>query len=213
MSETHDQPLVAMDALPVRYRDERLEFGLAVREYSPHEGAEAIPGVLLLSGEHGSGPVLRAMRTKAGIPESEVRLIRQLGWFDGTMRDPRSATISLASLVLLEAETGGGRLLWHPFDDVPTLPFDHSVIVEAARVRLGEILWRDWDVTRALLGEKFASGTALALGAALQAEPFDRPNFRRWLEGTGVVQVAADTTGVKLRGRTTVWEWKSPSAR
>lgn len=208
MSEAYDQPLVAMDALPVRYRDERLEFGLAFREYSPHQGVEAIPGVLLLSGEHGATPVLRALRTKAGIPEAEVRLTRQLGWFDGTMRDPRSATISLASLVLLEADARDGELRWHPFDQVPTLPFDHAVIVESARTRLGEILWRDWVVTRALLGEKFTTGTALALGEALQSEPFDRPNFRRWLEGTGVVQVTTDTTGLKLRGRTTVWVWK-----
>ncbi len=207
MSEAYDQPLVAMDALPVRYRDERLEFGLAVRQYDPHAGVEALPGVLLLAGEHGPGPVLRAMRTKAGIPEPEVRFTRQLGWFDGTMRDPRSATISLASLVFLEPGARAGELVWHPLDDVPRLPFDHTVIVEAARVRLGEILWRDWEVTRALLGEKFTSGTALALGAALESEPYDRPNFRRWLEGTGVVRVTTDTTGVKLRGRTTVWEW------
>ncbi|PPG02644.1 hypothetical protein C5E06_09305 [Pseudoclavibacter sp. RFBI5] len=208
MTESYDQPLVAMDALAVRYRDERLEFGVAVRENAPHAGVEAIPGVLLLSGEHGAGPVLRAMRTKAGIPDDDVRLTRQLGWFDGTMRDPRSATISLASLVFLRAEARDGQLRWHPLDSVPHLPFDHAQIVEAARVRLGEVLWRDWAVTRALLGEKFTSGMALALGAALGAEPFDRPNFRRWLEGTGVVRVTTDTTGVKIRGRTTVWEWK-----
>lgn len=207
MSEAYDQPLVAMDALPVRYRDERLEVGLAVREFSPHEGQEALPGVLLLAGEHGPTPVLRAMRTKAGIPESDIRLTRQLGWFDGTMRDPRSATISLSTLVFLTPEARDGRLRWHPLDEVPPLPFDHSTIVAAAKARLGEILWRDWDVTRALLGEKFTSGTALALGAALQAEPFDRPNFRRWLDGTGMVRVTTDTSGVKLRGRTTVWEW------
>lgn len=208
MSTDFDQPLVAMDALPVRFRGGRIEFGLAARANAPHAGEAAIPGVLLLSGEHGDAPVLRAIRTKAGIPDDGVRFTRQLGWFDGTMRDPRSATISLTSLVFLAPDAGDGALEWRSLEHCASLPFDHTAIVHAALARLGAIVWSDWEVTRALLGDKFTTGHALELGAELGAEPYDRPNFRRWLERTGKLRTTTDTTGLKLTGRTTVWEWQ-----
>lgn len=208
MSTAFDQPLVAMDALPVRFRGGRIEIGLAERANAPHAGEAAIPGVLLLPGEHGDGPVLRAMRTKAGIPDDDVRATRQLGWFDGTMRDPRSATISLTSLVFLAPDAEDGTLEWRTIEQCGNLPFDHTTIVHSAIARLGAIVWSDWDVTRSLLGEKFTTGHALELGAELGAEPYDRPNFRRWLERTGRLRTTTDTTGLKLTGRTTVWEWE-----
>lgn len=194
------QPLVSVDVVAVRWDGEELQFALHNRPNEPFAGKSALPGVLLLPGELLADAVHRAVSTKIGTAEEAVVHVAQVAAFDGTNRDPRGATISIAHLAVIDpasSDLATGRWV----AQAPGLPFDHGVIIEAALSELGMRLWNDWPLTRAILGEEFTTKTALALSHRLDALPNRASNIARWLEATGRVERAGQS------GRAAVWSW------
>lgn len=224
------QPLVSVDVVALRWDGEQLRFALHDRLNEPFSGRSALPGVLLLPGELLADAVHRSVTSKLGLDEAAIVHVGQVGAFDGTNRDPRGATISIAHLAIIggggaehegEGEGGGnaegggsgggaergsadtpGPARWVQTES--GLPFDHDAIVAAAFAELGLRLWNDWALTRAILGEQFTTKSALALSHRLDALPNRASNIARWLEATGRVQRAG------LSGRAAVWRWASP---
>lgn len=196
------QPLVSVDVVALSWRDEQLRFALHERTNEPFAGRSALPGVLLLPGELLTDAVRRAARSKLGFAEAEIAHVGQVGAFDGTNRDPRGATISIAHLAVISTAVGDPPLgSW--VTDAEGLPFDHDAIVTATFAELRRRLWNDWDLMRAILGEQFTTKSALALSHRLDAVPGRASNIARWLEATGRVQ------RVGLSGRAAVWQWDS----
>lgn len=100
-------------------------------------------------------------------------------------------------------ETGGTPpfldVRWVPFDDVPPLAFDHTKIVEVARERLADMLWKDLAFTRALIGEQFPATRAVTLATALTGTRPDPGNLNRTLAAIpGLVR-----TGERMRTKAT----------
>ncbi len=96
-SAARDQPLIAIDVVPVSFTvAEGLRVATARRAYDPYAGREALPGVLLDAAERLADGARRALRTKAGIGTGAVRHLTQVGAFDGPSRDPRETAISIA---------------------------------------------------------------------------------------------------------------------
>jgi ADP-ribose pyrophosphatase YjhB (NUDIX family) len=100
-------------------------------------------------------------------------------------------------------ETGGTAAFldvrWVPFDDVPPLAFDHTKIVEVARERLADMLWKDLAFTRALIGEQFPATRAVTLATALSGTRPDPGNLNRTLAAIpGLVR-----TGERMRTKAT----------
>ncbi len=194
------QPLVSVDMVALRWDGERLEFALHERQHEPFVGRSALPGVLLLPGEFLADAVHRAAATKLGLTDLAIAHASQVGAFDGTNRDPRGATISIAYLAVVDIERSDLELgRWEV--SAEALPFDHDTIVSAAIASLGLRLWKDWPLTRALLGAVFTTKSALALSHRLDALPNRASNIARWLEASGQVERVGQS------GRAALWKW------
>jgi 8-oxo-dGTP diphosphatase len=168
MNTMPDQPLIAIDVVPVCFTAaDGLQIGTAERAYDPYAGLQALPGVLLNSGEQLADAALRALEAKAGVVERDVRHLMQIGAFDGPLRDPRLSAISIAHLAVV-APGAGGNTEWQTSElRSRDLPFDHDDIVAEALNSMRARLWNDKTMTRALTGDVFDTVTARKLIVAL----------------------------------------------
>lgn len=194
------QPLLSVDVLALRVREGAAHFATHERLFEPFSGHQALPGVLLLSGESLEEAAHRAASEKLGAVPSNARLW-QFGAFDGTARDPRGATISVAHLMVI-SEATELTVNWHEIGaDQPDLPFDHNLLVSRGIATTADRLWRDMSLTRALVTAPFTTSQVLAITKQLGGQlPARDTNMGRWLAANG-----AEKTG--MRGRDTVWRW------
>ncbi|WP_114854382.1 NUDIX hydrolase [Brachybacterium sp. YJGR34] len=218
-AESFEQPLVSVDVVPLHLgADGTLRVTLGPRQFAPHLGEPALPGVLM-GRERSVEAAARALRTKTGI-EAEV-LLRDVGVFDSPARDPRGPTMAVTKLALGPARdlAPGPPALAVPVAALGPLPFDHAAMIAAAVRSLAAQIWQDREMARALLGAEFTTRTATALQreleqAAGQAVRADASNMKRRLLATGWVR---PTDRVALpegaTGRpSTVWEWEPGTA-
>lgn len=198
---TDAQPLVSIDVVPVRYNRALgvIEFATGTRIFEPFLGEQALPGVLLSSGESINAGAIRALDVKVGLPAG---VSRQLGAFDSTNRDPRGATISIALVSIQEPTANSDRAFWHA--EVSELPFDHEGIVREAFTRVSQALWKDVEFTRALLGDNFTTADALNVGSPTP----HASNARRWFETWPHVRRIENLSKTGSVGRpAATWEW------
>lgn len=203
-----EQPLVSIDVVPFRYTSEAgLEFATGERIFEPFLGVQALPGVLLHSGESIDQGVARALAVKTGLP---LGVTFHVGAFDSTNRDPRGATISIALASVQSIYDSSEKATWssvedYLYGDVKPLPFDHNAILKAAYERLTHELWNDISVTKALLGESFTTADALAV-----KPPTPHPsNTVRWLKTWGPLEKSENVKSTRGAGRpATTWSWK-----
>ncbi|RKW70830.1 NUDIX hydrolase [Galactobacter caseinivorans] len=215
---TAAQPIVSVDTVPVRLdADGQLQIRLVRRPWEPFEGAWALPGVMLRGNERLTEAAIRALVGKAGVgPEQELAL-RQCGAFDDLARDPRGPTVALAQLAILPpltpAAASEGEVMDAPAHRLPLLAFDHQRIVDAALVRLSEILLADAAASRSLLGAEFATTRANQAYAALEAAgaPGASPSgMSRRLAATHHL-IKTERTQTFGRGKPApVWAWHLP---
>lgn len=207
--DPHNQPLLSIDVVPVRFTDGELFIGLGNRLYDPYKGQLALPGVLLLQGESIKHAAQRALQTKVGILPEHAGHRTQVGAFDGTNRDPRGATISIALLSTGQyKEANETRITWVRPTETGDLPFDHSNIIRQSLQRLQQMLWNDVEVTRSMLGSRFSTADAIALSQAVGTMPTDVKNFGRWLASSPLVTKVEGQTQAAGRGRpSAVWAW------
>lgn len=212
------QPIVSVDTVPMRLDPEgRLRISLVRRPWEPFEGAWALPGVMLLGNERLSEAAVRALTSKAGVAPEDVLTLRQCGAFDDLARDPRGPTVALAQLAILPPSAapaaGATTVLDAPADRLPPLAFDHQRIVDAALVRLSEILLSDAAASRSLLGAEFATTRANQAYAALEAAgaPGASPSgMSRRLAATAHL-VKTERTQAFGRGKPApIWAWHLP---
>lgn len=104
--EARDQPLIAVDVVPVSFTADGLRVASARRRFEPFEGRHALPGVLLGAGESLQTAAQRALATKAGIDAADTRHLFQIGAFDGSNRDPRQYAISIVFVAVIAPEAG-----------------------------------------------------------------------------------------------------------
>ncbi|MFT3660460.1 MAG: NUDIX hydrolase [Gordonia sp. (in: high G+C Gram-positive bacteria)] len=203
------QPLIAVDVVPMRWSAEGLAVGVARREFEPFAGRFALPGVLLGAGESLDDAAARALRTKAGIGRERVRHRFQIGAFDGPDRDPRRHAISIASAAVIDpaAEPATDDLRWEPVTEVPSLPFDHDLLVAETVRQLRTRLWHDDAVTRALTGPRFSTPDAVRLTAAVTGEEVHQSNLRRSLAAHAGLSSAPAPESAGRGRRPLVWAW------
>jgi 8-oxo-dGTP diphosphatase len=137
----YPRPAVTVDVV-LFYRDgERLEVMLIKRAREPFKGAWAFPGGFVDQDEALEQAAARELKEETGL--EGVRL-EQLGAFGDPGRDPRSHTISIVFIGLLESRvqaTGADdadEARWHSASRPPRLAFDHKKILRQALKRISD---------------------------------------------------------------------------
>lgn len=212
---TWKQPLLAVDAVLVRFHPERgLEYGTAERQAEPARGEQALPGVLVRSDESLDEAAYRALADKAGVAAAAVRHLDQLYVFDTPGREDstsafgRERSWSLAFLTIIDpAADTAPTVEWHP-ENVRTLglPFDHEDIVDYARGYLRDRLWLDVRMTRALTGGTFPTRVGSDLETATRGLKPHAGNFHRKLSNLPTLERLEERT--QTGGNpANVWKW------
>lgn len=109
--------------------------------------------------------------SKAGVAADAILASLEAGVFDDFERDERGPTLSIARVVILDANTpmADPRVRLVPLENLPELPFDHRAIVAKAATVLLDSLWIHLDTTRALLGDTFDTVELIARKKELAA--------------------------------------------
>ncbi|WP_036504341.1 NUDIX hydrolase [Nocardia aobensis] len=209
------QSAVSLDVVALRFGDDdtTATFAVAPRQWDPFAGELALPGVLLGRGERLATAARRAVHSKLGVPDDAILAVGQLVTFDEPNRDPRGPTLSIAMWAVLNNDETGSiapfpGVQWVPFDDVPPLAFDHNMIVEVARERLADMLWKDLAFTRPLIGEQFPATRAVALATALSGARPDPGNLNRTLAAIPGLTRTGERMRTKATGRpAAVWSF------
>lgn len=177
----YNQPLVAIDTIPFRFKDGTLQVGTVTREHEPYKGEQAIPGLILDGLEKIEHAHYRAIEDKLGVPKEDTFSLRSVGAFDTTDRDPRGPTITICSYITISAENKSDKAEWLSVTNLPELPFDHNSIIETAVSKLRQDLFSDKETTQSLLGDRFTTNEAKKL-LEQTGTVVDTSNFTRFLK-------------------------------
>jgi len=113
---------------------------LVQRAFAPFEGGWALPGGFVEEREQVRDAAPRELAEETGL---EVGSLELLGVYDTPGRDPRGWTVSVVYTTILKAAVpvrgadDARDARWFACDALPSLAFDHALIVSDALERLG----------------------------------------------------------------------------
>lgn len=175
---------------------EGLKVLLVERGIEPFKGKWAFPGGFLRIDESAEQGALRELREETGLTGA---YIKQFHTFSEPDRDPRERVITIAyyALVKLQDVKGGddaARAQWWAMDDVPSLAFDHDMILRLALQALRRQIHFE-PVGFELLPEKFTMSELQQLYEAILDVKFDRRNFYKKMLHLGLLTQLDETGG------------------
>ena len=111
---------------------------LVQRKHPPFQGTWALPGGFVEYGERTEEATIREMFEETGL---QVKIHSVLGVYSDQTRDPRGHTVSVAYLVsrvggALNAGDDASSVKFFKRNELPTLAFDHAIIVKDAFQRI-----------------------------------------------------------------------------
>jgi 8-oxo-dGTP diphosphatase len=181
--------ICTVDVVLLCLHDDALHVALLQRDRAPFEGVLALPGGYIHPNEDASAwhAAERMLREKAGL---DSPYLEQLATFSGPGRDPRgwSVSISYCALVPPEAlQRDGGRLRLLPVNRLPSLPFDHTHIVDVAVARVrAKSQYSSLPVY--LCGDTFTLPHLQAVYEAVLGEPVNKVSFRRKVDELNMLE-------------------------
>jgi 8-oxo-dGTP diphosphatase len=183
---------LAVDAIVFGYKSGELLVLLIKRRFGSTKGSWALPGGFVLKHEGLTTAVHRELKEETGITVSWMEQLYTFG--DDVHRDPRSRVISVAYFALVcpstlepQANTDASDAQWFPLEHMPTLAFDHSVIVSTALSRLRAKLSYQ-PVGFELLDKEFPFSDLETLYSTILERPLDRRNFRKKFMTLGLLK-------------------------
>jgi len=170
--------------------DEDLKVLLIERGLPPFDGEWALPGGFVHVDETLEEAARRELKEETGL---EKLFLEQLYTFSGLDRDPRERVISVAYYALVnladhrvQAATDARKAAWFSVDDIPSLAFDHSEILDAALARLrGKLGYQP--IGFELLPQKFTLSQLQHLYEVVLERELDKRNFRKKVLATGLL--------------------------
>lgn len=179
-----------------------LSLPLVYRTREPFDGLWALPGGPLGAGEALEDAARRTLAETTGLRPSHLE---QMYTFGDPDRSPDSRrVVSVVYWALVSSDEVGGaqprqNVRWLPADELPTLAFDHNLIVEYALWRLRTKVSYS-HVAHAFLGETFTLRELREVHELVRGATLDPANFRRQVEADGAVIATGETrTGGRHR--------------
>jgi len=186
----YPHPAVAADIAVFSLRGGALSLLLIERGAEPFLGMWALPGGFLSPQEDLEDCAKRELLEETGVAAS---ILLHFGNFSAPGRDPRDRVISVAYLALMSsdrlrvrADSDAAKAAWFPIDELPTLAFDHTAIVEAAWTALRRRV-RDIGILTNLLDSKFTLGSLQSAYETVMGEAVEKRNFRKMVAVSGAV--------------------------
>jgi len=133
------RPALTVDVV-IATRESRPRVLLIRRKKEPFAGSWALPGGFVEENERLADAARRELEEETG---AKVRDLEQLYTAGDPGRDPRGWTVSVVYLAQVDpnaikpvAADDAEEVGWWPLDELPTLAFDHAMILGRARARL-----------------------------------------------------------------------------
>ena len=174
---------VAVDVALFGYESSQLFVLLIKQKYGKFKGKWSLPGGFVHDDEGLKVAALRELKEEAGI---EIKELDQLFTFgDDAQRDHRQRVISVSyfgtvvpSKMKLSASTDAMDAKWFTMMEIPSLPYDHNLILNTAFDRLKSKL-NYQPIGFNLLDKKFPFSDLENLYMTILQKRIDRRNFRK----------------------------------
>lgn len=202
----YPHPSVTTDSVVFGFDGSELNVLLIERGIEPYKGRWALPGGFLKIDETVEECAQRELSEETGVGSI---FMEQIGCFSGVDRDPRERVITIAFSALIRqsdyeviAGDDAARAKWFPMHNVPSLAFDHELILRTAQQKLREsIHFRP--IGFQLLDEKFTMAELQCIYEAILGVHFDRRNFQKKMMSLGyLIQLDEKRTGGAHRAPT-----------
>lgn len=143
----YPHPAVTADCV-VFSRDDKNTFVLLIkRKNEPFKDCWAFPGGFINMDESAEDAVIRELKEETGLVISKVE---QLKAYSKPDRDPRERIITIAFIAESEYKDVKGsddakEARWFDISNLPSLAFDHEIILKDALDRMNKRLY--WDIS------------------------------------------------------------------
>jgi len=183
---------IAVDAVVFGFQKNQLYVLLIQQNFNTSNLHWALPGGLVQNNESLHQAVLRELKEETNV---EVNFLEQLFTFgDDLQRDHRNRVIAVAYFGLVDsskfhlvAATDALHAKWIPIKEIPTLAFDHNLIIDTAYKRLQAKLTYQ-PVGFDLLPTEFLFSELENLYCVILNKEIDRRNFRKKILSFGILE-------------------------
>ena len=178
----YPRPAVTVDCVIFGWQPmEKLKFLLIERAHEPYAGCWALPGGFVDIEEDIDTAARRELQEETGVTDV---FIEQLYTFGAPERDSRGRTISVAYYALVNlnehqpvADSDAAQVAWFGLEELPSLAFDHALIVQTAITRLrGKVRYQP--IGFELLPPQFTLSELQLLYETILDKPLNKRNFR-----------------------------------
>ena len=172
---------ISIDILLLTVREAHLEVLLIQRTEPPSVGEWSLPGNLVAPDESVEDSVNARILELTGWKDLKCE---PMGAFTDVDRHPLGRVVTLATYApvrpdaVLKGRQGAPRCHWFPLDGVPSLPFDHNLIISKVPQQLRKDLSIK-PIAFDMLPEKFTLGELQEAYEAIYEETYDKRNFSR----------------------------------
>ncbi|PBI92555.1 Nucleoside triphosphatase NudI [Flavobacterium sp. ACN2] len=183
---------IAVDAIVFGYKNNGLYVLLIEQKFGSSDKYWALPGGLVQNDESLSDAVIRELHEETNV---QLTFMEQLYTFgDDIYRDSRNRVISVAYYALVDAsnleikaDTDAERVQWFKIDEIPSLAFDHNLILKKGIERLKAKLTYE-PIGFDLLPEEFLFSDLENLYCTILEKEIDRRNFRKKILSYGFLE-------------------------
>lgn len=193
----YPHPAVTTDVVAFTLRQGVLNLLLVRRKFDPFKDQWALPGGFVHEDEDLEACAHRELEEETGVKGA---FLEQLYTFGAPDRDPRERVISVGYIALivsddlvLQGGTDAAEAEWFSVTALPSLAFDHDVIVRHALERLRtKISYSSMGLQ--FLPKTFTLTDVQTIYEAIRGEAIDKRNFRKWLLGLNWVKETGHLT-------------------
>lgn len=182
--------LVAVDCIIFGFDYRQLKLLLIKRNFQPQKGKWSLVGGFLDAKESLDQSALRILNNLTGLNDI---YLEQLYTYGEPKRDPGERVLSTAYYALINAEdyhlpiNRESSAKWFPIEKIPSLIFDHNVMVDKAMRRLKRKSLSQ-PIGFELLPEKFTIPQMQKLYEAIHQRDLDKRNFRKKILSMGLLK-------------------------
>jgi len=208
----YPHPSVTTDCVIFGFDGAKINVLLVERGINPFKGRWACPGGFLKMDESALQGAKRELFEETGLKDA---YIHQFHTFSAPDRDPRERVITIAYYALVrisEVKAGddAAKAQWFPLDKVPSLAFDHDLILREATIALRRQIHFE-PIGFELLPEKFTMTQLQHLYEAILDVKFDRRNFSNKMLHLGILTQTEETVTLPNKKEAFLYKFNAES--